>query len=95
MLFYCTAPSESPRGRGLIVTSIFRSGSDKEFVKTAFTNYLRTSYAPYGNGWIFSERNVSCQGFINRRLAEIQRSTDIGRVSQPTQSVFNVSFQIG
>lgn len=91
---YCKAPSTSPRGLGLIVTGIFRSRSGLDFVRTAFTNYLRNSYAPYGNGWIFSQPGTACISFIYRRDAEIQRSLDISRVPQPTQSIFNVTFQM-
>lgn len=90
---YCTASSTSPRGFGLIVTGIFRTRSEPEFIRTAFVNHLRNSYAPYGNGWIFS--GSTCSSFTQRRDAEVQRSRDISRVPQPTQSIFNVTFQIG
>lgn len=66
---YCSAASISPRGRGLIVTAIFRSRTDIEFIKSAFTNYLRTSYAPYGNGWVVPEHGVTCLDFIDQRKA--------------------------
>lgn len=92
---YCSTPSNSTRGQGLILTSIFQSRSELAFVESAFTNYLRTSYAPYGNGWIFSERQTVCAGFHNRREAEIKRSLDMSRVPQPTRSIYIVSFQIG
>ena len=92
---YCTAQSTNPRGQGLIVTAVFRSRSETAFVESAFINFLRTSYAPYGNGWVFRERAVSCLSFAERRKAEIQRSLDISRVPQPIQSVFPVTFQIG
>jgi hypothetical protein len=91
---YCKAPSTSPRGLGLIVTGIFRSRLDLNFVRTAFTNYLTNSYAPYGNGWIFPQAGTACNSFVYRRDAEIQRSLDISRVPQPTQLIFNVTFQI-
>lgn len=67
---YCSAASISPRGRGLIVTAIFRSRTDIEFIKSAFTNYLRTSYAPYGNGWVVPEHGVTCLDFIDQRKAD-------------------------
>ncbi|AJP74800.1 hypothetical protein [Sphingomonas hengshuiensis] len=92
---YCTASSTSPRGQGLIVTSIFRSRSEPAFIRTAFANYLRTSYAPYGNGWVFSPLDVSCQAFEEKRMAETRRNLDISRVPQPQQTVFTVSFQLG
>jgi hypothetical protein len=92
---YCTAPSTSPRGAGLIVTGIFRSRSEVAFIQTAFTNYLRSSYAPYGNGWMFPEQGATCLGFTERRKAEIQRNLDISHIPQPTQSIFNVTFQLG
>lgn len=92
---YCSAASTSPRGQGLIVTSIFRSRSDIAFVRSAFVNFLRTSYAPYGNGWVFSERAASCLSFVDRRKAEVQRSLDISRVPQPVQSIFPVTFELG
>jgi|TARA_A100001518_G_C1197712_1_gene41820 hypothetical protein len=92
---YCMTASTSPRGQGLIITEIFSSRSDPDFIRTAFSNFLRDSYAPYGNGWMFSERAVSCQAFDKRRNAEIQRSLNISRVPQPIQSVYNVIFQIG
>jgi hypothetical protein len=91
---YCKAPSTSPRGLGLIVTGIFRSRSGLDFVSTAFTNYLRNSYAPYGNGWIFPQAGTACISFNYRHDAEIQRSLDISRVPQPTQSIFHVTFQM-
>lgn len=91
---YCTAPSTSARGEGLIVTAIFRSRSDQEFIQTAFTNYLRSSYAPYGNGWEFPERSPACRTFKKQRDAEIQRSLEISRIPQPVQSIYNVTFQI-
>ncbi|MDG5488536.1 hypothetical protein NYR55_07905 [Sphingomonas sp. BGYR3] len=94
-LAYCSAPSTSPRGPGLIITGIFTTRSDMTFAKNTFTNFLRTTYAPYGNGWVFKEAQVSCVNFLNRRKAEIQRSLDISRVPQPVQSVFHVTFQVG
>lgn len=92
---YCSAASISPRGRGLIVTAIFRSRTDIEFIKSAFTNYLRTSYAPYGNGWVVPEHGVTCLDFIDQRKAELRRSLDISRIPQPAQSIFDVPFQLG
>jgi hypothetical protein len=92
---YCSAASNSPRGQGLIITQIFRSRSDIAFVRGAFVNFLRTSYAPYGNGWLFSERDASCSSFLDRRKAEIQRSLNISRVPQPVQSIFHVTFEMG
>lgn len=92
---YCSAPSISPRGQGLILTKVFQSRSELAFVESAFANYLRTSYAPYGNGWIFTERQVVCVGFRNLRQAEVKRGLDISRVPQPTRSVYIVSFEIG
>ncbi len=92
---YCSVPSISPRGQGIIVTSIFRSRSEPDFIRTVFANYLRTSYAPYGNGWVFQEPSVSCTAFRDRRMAEIQRGQDIGQVARAAQSIFNVSFQLG
>ena len=92
---YCSAASTSPRGPGLIVTSIFRSRSETEFVKSAFVNYLRTSYAPYGNSWMFTESRASCLSFDNLRKAEVRRSLEISRIPQPTQSIFPVTFQMG
>lgn len=92
---YCKSPSTSPRGSGLIISAIFRSRSDMAFVKTAFVNYLRTSYAPYGNGWIFPELGPTCLSFTDRRKAEVQRGLDISRTPQPTQTVYNVTFEIG
>lgn len=92
---YCSAQSTSQRGPGLIVTTIFPARLELAFIRSAFVNYLRTSYAPYGNGWVFSEDQASCVGFPNRRRAEIQKALDVSRVPQPTQSVFTVSFQIG
>ena len=92
---YCSAPSSSPRGSGLIITAIFRSRSDQQFVATAFENYLRRSYAPYGNGWIFPERSAACARFDDRGDAEKRRALDISQVSQPARTVFNVSFELG
>jgi hypothetical protein len=92
---YCTAPSTSPRAQGLIVTSIFRSRSETEFIESAFANYLRSSYAPYGNGWIFPPSGVECRVFRDRRKAEVRRAYDISLVPQPVQTVFTVSFQLG
>lgn len=92
---YCSAQSTSPRGQGLIVTAIFPSRSELAFIETAFTHFLRTSYAPYGNGWEFTERGVTCLNFIDRRKAEIQRSLDISRIPQPIQSIYPVTFQLG
>jgi len=92
---YCTAPSTSPRGAGLIVTSIFRSHSETSFIESAFANYLSNSYAPYGNGWIFPPDGIACQAFEERGKAEVRRARDISRVPQPKQTVFAVSFQLG
>jgi hypothetical protein len=89
---YCGAQSISPRGAGFIVTSVFRSRSDPQFVENAFINYLRSSYAPYGNGWIFREKSPFCSRFDERAKAEYERSLNISRVPQPTQSIFNVTF---
>jgi hypothetical protein len=91
---YCSSPSTSPRGRGLIVTAIFRSRSDTEFIANAFAGYLGSSYAPYGNGWIFPQDGPTCSSFATRRGAENRRSLEISRVPQPTQTVFNVTFEL-
>lgn len=92
---YCSAASNSPRGQGLIVTAIFSSRSDPAFVRSAFINFLRTSYAPYGNNWVFSEQGVFCPSFIDRRQAEVQRNLEVSRVPRPTQSIFPVTFEMG
>jgi hypothetical protein len=89
---YCSAPSTSSRGTGLIITSVFRSRSDRQFVVNAFTNYLRNSYAPYGNGWIFADGTPSCASFQKKNEAESQRQVDISHVPQPEQSIFNLNF---
>lgn len=94
-LAYCSVPSTSPRAPGLIITGVFPTRSDMTFVENAFANFLRGSYAPYGNGWVFLEAGVSCVNFTNRRSAEIQRSLDISRIPQPVQSIFPVTFQVG
>lgn len=92
---YCSASSVSPRGRGLIITAIFRSRSEVPFIESAFANYLLNSYAPYGNGWIFPPNGTTCLAFAERRKAEVRRARDISEVPQPTQTVFTVSFQLG
>lgn len=89
---YCGAQSTSPRGAGFIVTSVFRSRSDPQFVENAFVNYLRSSYAPYGNGWIFREKSPFCSRFDDRADAEYERNLNISRIPQPTQAIFNVTF---
>lgn len=91
---YCSVPSDSPRGVGLIITNIFSSKSNSDYTRTAFSNFLRNSYAPYGNGWIFADPNVQCQVFARRRAAEVQRALDISRVAQPKDLVFYVNFEI-
>lgn len=92
---YCSVPSDSPRGAGLIVTNIFSSRSNVGFIRTAFANYLRNSYAPYGNGWVFADPNAQCRAFERRRAAEDQRALDISRVAQPKDAVFYVNFELG
>ena len=89
---YCSAISVSPRAPGLIVTSVFRARSDPQFVRSVFTNFLRSSYAPYGNGWIFQEAATACNSFKDRKEAEKRRRVDIARVPQPPQTIFNVTF---
>ena len=91
---YCTAGSTSPKGPGLIVTALFQARSQTDFIETAFENYLKSSYAPYGNGWIFDEQSVSCEPFRRVRDAEVRRALLMSRVPQPKQSVYIVTFQI-
>ena len=91
---YCSSPSTSPRGRGLIITAIFRSRSDVNFIANAFAGYLGSSYAPYGNGWVFPEDGPTCSSFVSRRAAENRRSLEISRIPQPTQTVFDVTFEL-
>jgi hypothetical protein len=89
---YCSAPSTSPRGAGLIITAIFPSRLDPKFIEIAFTNYLHNSYASYGNGWIFKEGTPSCASFRDKDEAQYRRRLDISRIPQPAQSIFNVTF---
>ncbi len=91
---YCSAPSTSPRGPGLIITAIFRSRSNRQFLETAFENYLRRTYAPYGNSWMFPEDGSVCNSFDDRGEAQKRRALDVSRVPQPVQTVFNVSFEL-
>ncbi len=92
---YCSSPSTSPRGRGLIITPIFRSRSDTQFIANAFAGYLSSSYAPYGNGWVFPEEGPACVNFPTRRAAETQRNLEVSRAQQANQIIFIVTFQLG
>lgn len=91
---YCSSPSISPRGRGLIITRIFSSRSDPKFIANAFARYLSNSYAPYGNGWSFPAEGPACTSFPTRRAAENQRNLETSRVTQPAETIFVVTFEL-
>lgn len=91
--FVCTAQSTSLRGRGLIVTDVLESRNTGPALATSiFRNWLRAQYAPYGNGWIFSDGSVNCMEFSSRDIAGAQRTKMIGAVQRPTENVYYVPF---
>lgn len=92
--FVCTAQSASPRGRGLIITEVLesRSATGQALATSIFRSWLRAQYAPYGNGWIFSDESVTCLEFSERNMADAQRTKMIGAVQRPTENVYHVPF---
>jgi hypothetical protein len=89
----CHAYSQKVRQTGPIVTAIHETrAADAASIRYAFVGYLRSTYAPYGNNWQFSEAGAQCQVFAERPRAEAFRATVIGPQRQAGGPVFQVAF---
>lgn len=91
---FCQAQSDSSRGRGLILSSIFepRLATNLPWLRQAFTGFLGSTYAPYGNNWVFREQSARCDSFAERQDAIKSRDTLILQEQRGGQAVYYVTF---
>lgn len=90
---FCAAWSDKVWNTGPIVTSIYpTTARDVANIRYGFVDFLKRTYAPYGNNWQFQEMSAFCQIFPDMEQAQ----DALGQFTGPTESagghIFRVAF---